>query len=66
MCFPTCQAVPPIINFEFVSTVFASLKRSCLQTGEKARKLYIQPLASDGLGARIPGFHPGHPGSISG
>ena len=53
-----------LINFVTIFTAFASMKHSCFPTGERARATLL--LASSPWLARIPGFHPGDPGSIPG
>ena len=58
--------VPLIINFVPVFTVFTSLRHSCFQMEERAREICFCPLSPGSLVARIPGFHPGYPGSIPG
>ena len=50
------------INLLPVFTVFASLKHSCFQTGERARRTL--PVAPGGLAAKISAFHPGYPGPV--
>ena len=57
VCSPTCcSAMSLIINFVPVFTVFASV-RNAFSLGARARGCGV---------ARIPGFHPGYPGSIPG
>ena len=53
-----------LINFVTIFTAFASMKHSWFPTGERARATLL--LASSPWLARIPGFHPGDPGSIPG
>ena len=56
-----------IIDFVPVFIVFASLRNAFFSGGgARARENLLQPLALASLVARIPGFHPGYPGSIPG
>ena len=65
---PTCCTVSLTINFVPVLAVFASLRNTAGVGGGWARARGILLLASSpgGLVARIPGFHPGSPGSKMG
>ena len=45
---------------------FCLLETFLLSNRGKSQGLFFQPLAHGGLVARIPGFHPGYPGSVPG
>ena len=61
LCVPRAAATLPG-RFVPAFTVFASRKRSCSQQGQQAGPFGFQALAAPVT--RIPGFHPGCPGSI--
>ena len=67
MCFPTCcYAGSLIINFIPEFTVSASMVKPFFTGGKDPGKNNFWSLALAGLVARIPGSHPGFPGSIPG
>ena len=66
MCSPTCCVMFLIINFVPAFTVSASVINAFFTGGNDPWKNSVQPLALASLLARIPGSHPGYPGSIPG
>ena len=49
-----------------IYSFFASVRNAFFTGGKDPRKNSFESLALAGLVARIPGFHPGYPGSIPG
>ena len=66
MCSPTCCVMFLIINFVPAFTVSASVINAFFTGGNDPWNNSVQPLALASLLARIPGSHPGYPGSIPG
>ena len=66
MCSPTCRAMFLIINLVPAFTVSASVINAFFTGGNDPWNNSVQPLALASLLARIPGSHPGYPGSIPG
>jgi hypothetical protein len=64
---PTCCCATSLtINFVPAFTVSASVTEAFFTEGKDPGEKSFQPLALAGLVARIPGSHPGFPGSIPG